>query len=973
MNRAILTYVARSIRADRIRFRSTVICIAVCCTLLTTISATFSSLKQAYQAYVEQSEGAWQVRLDNLSTAGLRALTQDPNVQSMTVVRSYGSAYTSRSAEKDYFGPYLAVESITAAKGDGTTIHPQVTKGRYPRNASEILLPNSLQSAELDALSMSPIQTGSTVTLDLGKRVSTYTSNYGTTLPDDSYTMIARGVQVAEKISNPKSRSFTVVGFYQGSTWSSGAGNIAFTSDERSIDAVSTSVRVRLKHVKDSESLAAWYKSYATIRFDTSDNPVTVGKSKPLYAADDTGVSYQLHRKLLAAEGIVTPSKQWKELRCGVALIGLVIVAISATAIHGCLSMGTSTRNRQLGLLRTVGATKRQARSIVLFEATVALIPGLLLGAVFGLIVTTFLVHGIGQSMLSMMGANGVPLQVSTSAINVLPIAIAIAALVFGAAAISAFHTAKIEPLSALTGQYETDARHKLIKKRSVHRTLTISRGSASQLLAHIQLNRNPRRTVSIVLSLALSLFLVTALTSVLVILDESMDTAERRVTSDIEVTAYTFLRQGESATTQYHRVSDLATHLDRIQGATVTGSYATVMPFASLGKGILSDDAACINGIRGIKPNGSFVGNICTVFLDDQVWNEYLKQTGITADRNEDSSRIEAIALNNMEDPNHPDGEYLHPYRHTGRVRLVTRFKQKQGYVFSGISSKGNATYSALDPDATVEQTLAEPFDRSISTSTDIRIIGITDTIPQGFDITYDMPTIVMPKRSLTKLVNQTSKAIELEPLDTSNPYAAATVPFYFEDGNINGLIATVAIDTERPQATHAAIKKIIRDQCTGPTWGTVSIENYSNEIKEAQGMAHAVKVCLAGLSLAGAFLLFMNIFCTVISLSASRQRELAMLESLGMEHRQLRLMIMHEAMGYLMKAVLLAVSGLGIGLYIGRSLFLPYLKHMSVFKEMAIAAGPLVTIALFVLLYITCCLHGQPSSIIKTLRDDL
>ncbi len=97
-----------------------------------------------------------------------------------------------------------------------------------------------------------------------------------------------------------------------------------------------------------------------------------------------------------------------------VIVIGLIMFG-SVSLIYNAFSISVSERTRQFGLLSSVGATKKQLKKMVLFEAFVVSIVGIPLGIAAGIggIGVTLLL--IGNKFISIMGDFDLPLRVCVS------------------------------------------------------------------------------------------------------------------------------------------------------------------------------------------------------------------------------------------------------------------------------------------------------------------------------------------------------------------------------------------------------------------------------------------------------------------------------------------------------------------------------------------------------------------------------
>jgi putative ABC transport system permease protein len=87
-------------------------------------------------------------------------------------------------------------------------------------------------------------------------------------------------------------------------------------------------------------------------------------------------------------------------------LLALAVV-IALLGIVNTLALSVFERTRELGLLRAVGATRRQVRAVVRWESVIVAVLGALLGAVLGLVFGAALTRGLAGEGLSVVDVPG--------------------------------------------------------------------------------------------------------------------------------------------------------------------------------------------------------------------------------------------------------------------------------------------------------------------------------------------------------------------------------------------------------------------------------------------------------------------------------------------------------------------------------------------------------------------------------------
>lgn len=138
------------------------------------------------------------------------------------------------------------------------------------------------------------------------------------------------------------------------------------------------------------------------------------------------------------------------------AFILLIIMIASVTMIHNSFSMSLAEKIRYLGMLASVGATKKQKRNSILFEGFILGASGIVLGCIFGAIGMGITLKFLGKSITDVFaglyGAQGfsVDFKITVSPL-LFACAIGICALiVFISSLVPAVKASKITPIDAI-------------------------------------------------------------------------------------------------------------------------------------------------------------------------------------------------------------------------------------------------------------------------------------------------------------------------------------------------------------------------------------------------------------------------------------------------------------------------------------------------------------------------------------------
>ena len=208
-----------------------------------------------------------------------------------------------------------------------------------------------------------------------------------------------------------------------------------------------------------------------------------------------------------------------------------VALVVGAFTIFNALSIAVAQRTRELGLLRMVGASRRQVRRTVLIEALAIGLGASVLGIGVGLA----LAHGL-DGLFTSMGL-GLPMSALTlSGGTVVPALLVGTLVTLVAAMLPARRATKVAPVAALRDAADAGARLRLPGRAVRALTGLVGRpsaavGGSAGGLARRNAMRHPGRTAVTASALLIGVALVTAVTVVAQGLkDVSAGSLERRV-----------------------------------------------------------------------------------------------------------------------------------------------------------------------------------------------------------------------------------------------------------------------------------------------------------------------------------------------------------------------------------------------------------------------------------------------------------
>lgn len=226
----------------------------------------------------------------------------------------------------------------------------------------------------------------------------------------------------------------------------------------------------------------------------TLKNPGEVYEFASRYLSETTEYSY--HTELLSYLGI-SQSESIKSLIIGIAAALLLIIAVGAISlIYNAFAISVSERTKELGLLSSIGATKKDIRTIVYAEALLLGTLAIPLGMVLGVFSSWALLDVFGAYMGKILYVN-MDMRLHINGWLLMMTAIFGYLLVFLSAGVPARSASKISIISNLKGEKG------VMKVKCSNFT-----SSAENLLAKRTIKREKKAFRAITFSLAISIFL---------------------------------------------------------------------------------------------------------------------------------------------------------------------------------------------------------------------------------------------------------------------------------------------------------------------------------------------------------------------------------------------------------------------------------------------------------------------------------
>lgn len=461
--------------------------------LMVGIGLLISSFRASMLENAKEDFGTHNVIYQNLTKKEYQELKKNINVNKIDYLSNLGFAKVD-NIENDY-KPYLFLQG--GNKEFLKTL--KLKEGRLPQNDKEIVISNHIISnGGLE------IKIGSTMSLDLGKR---YAGNEEIVNNDEYFE--------EEVFKKEQTKEYKVVGIVSRPNMEnySAAGYSIFTYDAMK-DQTNYNLIVTFKQPRKTYDISKNIEK--SLNISEEDAIFNTGLLYYYGASKYDNVNSTLVLILAIALGILS--------------VGCAIV------IYNSFAISTTERKKQFGLLSSIGATKRQIRNTVFYEAVIVGFIGIilgLLGAIVGIgIVLKILNHLLGDYWLFEFHLVFTPLFI------VLPI-IFMVIVIFISAFIPAKRSSKITPIEAIRLNDDIKINKKKIRTSKLVRKIFGVEGE----IALKNIKRNKKKYRITIISLFISIVLFISFSAYLQYGVNSIDTVEY---IDYDIMAYTMSNSPE-------------------------------------------------------------------------------------------------------------------------------------------------------------------------------------------------------------------------------------------------------------------------------------------------------------------------------------------------------------------------------------------------------------------------------------------
>ena len=410
----------KSLWLNKTRTIVTIIGIALSATLFLAVTTAAYSLWDFMVRGYEYESGDYFVSFDYATDEQYADAQADHAVKSIADLKIIG--YTNQF---DSISPSGTYEIGAMGENFLKQMSVPLVEGRLPKNSREILIPEIYLSLCKAANEDIP-KVGDKLTLSL------FFSWQEDKEPGENPDVPEETVDV----------EYTVVGIMKDRNYRPNTGNWGFCS--------------MLTVADGNEGLTLWHRLF--LKTSPGDAKIV---SQCNYGEAD------LNADLLSVYGFAGEQNTTLMILLMAAILLLIVMLASVSMISNAFSISVAERTKQFGLLSSIGATRKQVRSSVRFEALILMASGIPVGILFGYGVIAIVFHFYGENLarlFSFSANGGVHPYAAFSIIAVLAAVLICALTVWISAWIPSARAARTAPLEAIRQNRDYKARPKKVR-----------------------------------------------------------------------------------------------------------------------------------------------------------------------------------------------------------------------------------------------------------------------------------------------------------------------------------------------------------------------------------------------------------------------------------------------------------------------------------------------------------------------------
>ena len=446
----------KNLKLNKKRTIVTIIGIILSTALITALASLYTSAIESLITYETSKKGNYHIAYYDVPKEEIKIFKNNRAIENYYLTRNIG--YAKLKESKNEYKPYAYIKEFTKSALDNLSV--KLIEGRMPNNKNEILIPSHLKTNGRINLKV-----GDTLSLDVGRRISEG-FELDQTNPFDT--------EIKEEIIDTTKNKYKIVGIIERPDYSiEGISSPGYTLitylDENELTASSNKVDVYTRYNKSS--LKNYIDITAGILGVDEKNFKKLYYTKGLSGAiaeinkNQNIAKYNVYENqyLISLETNPIKNSAISGLGNVVIIVCIIIIVTSVFCIKNSFDISITEKIKQYGMLRSVGATKKQIKKNVLYEAFILGVIGIPLGILCGLL-AAFILIWISDYYIAEVIAEDMALNFDFSIIAILVSIILGIITIYLSSIRSAKKASRISPIDSIKNSANIQINKKKIK-----------------------------------------------------------------------------------------------------------------------------------------------------------------------------------------------------------------------------------------------------------------------------------------------------------------------------------------------------------------------------------------------------------------------------------------------------------------------------------------------------------------------------
>ena len=678
----------RNLKLNKRRTIVTIIGIILATALLTAVATMAVSLKESVTLSSKKVDGDFHLLLYDMTDKEKESVINNRQVESYYETHEVGYGVLDGCVNDSK--PYVYIEALDSDTFEKAEIN--VTSGRLPEDDSEIVI-----SSHIKTNGGVKYNLGDKITFDIGDR----TYNGKKLYQNDTY-------REDEQLEAKQTKTYKVVGICDrlpyGEEPRTAPGYSVITLANKADTSLNKSdiyLRFNKKALKDRYDLTADILGVDKTLFNKLNSGKLEDKEiQTLKSQLDKTHSYYINNSLIKYEAFYDSSVAFVYNMAAVVMV--IIIITSAVCISNSFAISINQKTKQYGMLASIGATPRQIRKNVIFEAAFMGVIGIVAGIGGGLSASYILVVLSNKMLIDTFEMS---IVYAPSLLGVLlSIVLAIVTIVLSAL-VPAIRASRMSPIMAINHSEDIKIKSKSLKTPKLIGKVWGEGG----VLAYKNMKRNKRKYRVITISIALSVSTFIALYGFMSLLTESVN---RYANDKIDLRVYMSSYKSMSVDEANKKVSNIVNRINNETNITdftfARGFYASLKDEPKY-----SSDYKEVNKYEaGLAENNGYY--ISIISLGNEEYGKYIKKLGIS----KETAQSGGILVDNT-------------YQYINNGNDIKYFNIYDGY------KAGDVLTYRIDT-SNSSKSLDNSKSSDDTTLYDIRIVALSNERPFGYDNAY-------------------------------------------------------------------------------------------------------------------------------------------------------------------------------------------------------------------------------------------